>query len=400
MAAIGNQYKIERGDCAWNVASKTLKAQGKKVTNSAIINEMERLAKLNGCQSIDEFNNKYFAKVGSVFIVEKKETPAPKKKSLLPDHVENQDTVARNDNTRVVRDTIVKTPDKIDPDTIKNHKKPKPQKLTPEMEIANINAMDNDVDKIIEYNKRHAKGNYIIIDKKTCTATVYNKDGKKLDSYEVLLGQTKGDDLASPYAKDASQRSYETVPGEFTFSAKAGTFGGLLYLGESRSTCDPDIEVRNDVPGSGGKKIVKDLKVFQAIHGTANPKVRNKYYNNGTLTDNRQSSGCVNIPVEDLNEIQNKYGIGVGSKCYILPEEKGNKLVLQKQKDGEIKFVTHYKDEVQNEKLARINDDLADKRIQKKLLAKQKAEQQELLAKEQKKEEFSILDPKTWFNFG
>ena len=26
MAAIGNQYKIERGDCAWNVASKTLKA--------------------------------------------------------------------------------------------------------------------------------------------------------------------------------------------------------------------------------------------------------------------------------------------------------------------------------------------------------------------------------------
>ena len=361
---------------------------------------MERLAKLNGCQSIDEFNNKYFAKVGSVFIVEKKETPAPKKKSLLPDHVENQDTVARNDNTRVVRDTIVKTPDKIDPDTIKNHKKPKPQKLTPEMEIANINAMDNDVDKIIEYNKRHAKGNYIIIDKKTCTATVYNKDGKKLDSYEVLLGQTKGDDLASPYAKDASQRSYETVPGEFTFSAKSGTFGGLLYLGESRSTCDPDIEVRNDVPGSGGKKIVKDLKVFQAIHGTANPKVRNKYYNNGTLTDNRQSSGCVNIPVEDLNEIQNKYGIGVGSKCYILPEEKGNKLVLQKQKDGEIKFVTHYKDEVQNEKLARINDDLADKRIQKKLLAKQKAEQQELLAKEQKKEEFSILDPKTWFNFG
>ena len=147
------------------------------------------------------------------------------------------------------------------------------------------------------------------------------------------MGQTKGDDLASPYAKDASQRSYETVPGEFTFSAKAGTFGGLLYLGESRSTCDPDIEVRNDVPGSGGKKIVKDLKVFQAIHGTANPKVRNKYYNNGTLTDNRQSSGCVNIPVEDLNEIQNKYGIGVGSKCYILPEEKGNKLVLQKQKD-------------------------------------------------------------------
>ena len=48
------------------------------------------------------------------------------------------------------------------------------------------------------------------------------------------------------------------------------------------------------------------------------------------------------------------------------------------------------------------DEEIAQQRIQDSIaaVAKQKAEQQELLAKEQKKEEFSILDPKTWFNFG
>lgn len=402
-------HTVSKGECAWNVAQRTLQKKGGKVTTADITKEMQRLAKLNNCDSVEDFNKKFFSKVGSEFVIDKKEVQGQQQRSvplLAPDTL-NPDSTLRQDNTRVSRDTLVQRQDTTNIDKtipqdstlVKDKKQPAKPKLSPvQQEIADINNIKGDKNRIIEYNKKHAKGNYIIIDKKTCTATVYSKDGKQLDSYEVLLGQTRGDNLSAAFAKDASKRTYYTVPGEFEFSAKGSQHGGILYLGESGSTFDPDVEKREDMPGSGGKK--KLGATFQALHGTANPKVRNQYYNNGTLADNRQSMGCVNIPVEALNEIQNKYGIGAGSSCYILPEDKGNELRLQEQKDGEIKFVTHYKDEVQNEKLARINDDLADKRIQKKLLAKQKAEQQEILAKEQKKEKFSILDPKTWFNFG
>ncbi len=375
---------VKRGDCAWKAAKENLKNNGQKITNAEIAKEMQRLAKLNGCDSVEDFNNKFFSKIGNEYITGNKSSsekviPEPKKENDTIKHKREeflQDSITKPDATRVAR-PVTKMP--INNEPILSAK---------EAEMKRINEIQDDTSKIIEYNKKNAKGNYVIVDKKSCKATVYNKDGKALESYEILLGQDKGDDLSTAYAKDPSKRTYTTVPGEYEITGEKTTFGGTYHLGGVNYIFDPDVEMRSDAPGSGGKK--KFGGAYLALHGTANPKVRNKYYDNGNLADNRQSMGCVNIPVDKLKEMEAKYGISVGSSVYILPEDKGNSLVLQEQLDGTVKFITHYADNVQNKKLAKINDTIAQKNIAKR-------EQQERLLAQQKAEDFSWYNPRTWF---
>jgi hypothetical protein len=66
-------YVVQNGDCAWIAASKILKKDGKEHSNSEIVNEMSRLAKVNGYKSVDDFNEGCFAKVGTSF---KTDTPS------------------------------------------------------------------------------------------------------------------------------------------------------------------------------------------------------------------------------------------------------------------------------------------------------------------------------------
>ena len=97
--------------------------------------------------------------------------------------------------------------------------------------------------------------------------------------------------------------------------------------------------------------------------------------------------------------------IGEGDKVYILPEEEGNKLQLEKQKDGTYKFEQLYHRDQQRgiskEVASRVNYDVKPKKNpvyianQKK---KQEAEQQRLLAEQQKQKEFSVFKPWTWFS--
>ena len=106
--------------------------------------------------------------------------------------------------------------------------------------------------------------------------------------------------------------------------------------------------------------------------------------------------GCINIPLKDLNEMESKYGIKTNSTLYVLPETQGNELVLTKQKDGTVKFLTKYKDAKQNDKVRRIQDAIANKNIQRQLAAKKKKEAQERALAEQK--EVHLLQPSTWKN--
>lgn len=403
----GEIYTVQRNDCPWKISRKRLESSGKKATGAEIIKEMERLAKLNDCESVEEFSNKFFNKIGSKIVCEKEEQVKP---STLPVIPAEKDTLpaARVDSTRVEREDTTKVSNPFKKVPVPNEKKDSVSRASVnknsnrqlrvfdsfEAEAERINSIKGDKNRIIEYNKTHAKGNYVIIDKKTCQATVYDKQGKILKSYEVLLGATKGDDLSTAYAADANlaRDGRRTVPGEFKLNAKSSRFGGTRSLGEMDETFDPDVKKRPWAPGQWGKR--KFYGGFQAIHGTANKAVRDNFYNNGNLSDNRQSMGCVNIPVEALNEMEKDFGIGTGSTLYILPETKGNELVLTKRKDGEIKFMTKYKDEIQNIKQQKIQDDIADKNI---LAAKKKAEQERLLAEQRKKEEFSFFNPMTWF---
>ena len=53
--------------------------------------------------------------------------------------------------------------------------------------IYDINNLKNDTAKIKTFNQRHPNGNYIILDKKTSTATVFTPEGKKMQSFEANI---------------------------------------------------------------------------------------------------------------------------------------------------------------------------------------------------------------------
>jgi hypothetical protein len=79
-------------------------------------------------------------------------------------------------------------------------------------------------------------------------------------------------------------------------------------------------------------------------------KLREYVFQNKTIKDNRVSFGCVNFMVESYDKMR-KLITGKGTKVYILPEEKGNSLHLEKQKDGSYKFFqTKYRYESQEKK--------------------------------------------------
>ena len=136
--------------------------------------------------------------------------------------------------------------------------------------------------------------------------------------------------------------------------------------------------------------------MFQAIHGTATSK-RDKLYGDGNLANNRVSMGCVNIPVADLTEMEQKYGIKQGSKLYILPEEKGNSLKLERQEDGTMKFVTEYANKNQNSKRQRVQAKIAQGNIQRQLRAEQQRLLAEQRAEQEKKDNFRWYNPTTWY---
>jgi len=76
-------------------------------------------------------------------------------------------------------------------------------------------------------------------------------------------------------------------------------------------------------------------------------KLRENVFNNKTKKDNRVSFGCVNYLVKSFDRMR-KFIKGESTKVYILPEEKGNSLHLEKLDDGKYKFFqTKYRYESQ-----------------------------------------------------
>jgi len=56
-------YTIEEGNTPWDVAKFELLNNGIKASDGAIVNELYRLAEINGCQQISELTQRF--KVGS-----------------------------------------------------------------------------------------------------------------------------------------------------------------------------------------------------------------------------------------------------------------------------------------------------------------------------------------------
>ncbi|MCM1338728.1 MAG: L,D-transpeptidase [Muribaculaceae bacterium] len=297
-------YRIISGDCPWNVAKRNLQAKGGKVNNMLIIEEMNRLAKINGCDDVDDFSRKFFYSIGKELILEEVEDVEPDVTPIKPDNPEVPDEPARPATTE-------------------------------EAEVERINRMDNDTDRIVEYNKTHYKGeHYGIVDKKTCKLKIYDKEGNVVKTIPVGVGKAKGDYLGSGYlSSDPAKREggRYTTPGECTLD-EYETFDNANYVSRK--------DGKHKIMALKGDNMGEDAGQ-QAIHMIPRHRRDRKHaLDTETASDNRMSYGCVNLREEDY-DIMAQY-LGEGDKIYILPEEKGNKLQLEKQADGSYRFEQQY----------------------------------------------------------
>ena len=197
--------------------------------------------------------------------------------------------------------------------------------------------------KVVEFNKLLKKynkicDNYIVVDKKNCLTKVYSPDGDVLYSAEVALGRDIGDKRIGGYGvPNAKVRAY-TTPGEFV----------IRNEGTSNKK---DIKLYGDrLLILSGDFIVDEYKGTSvlALHRVPTSpmgKLRENILKNKSIKDNRVSFGCVNFLVEQYDSLRS-FIKGKGTKVYILPEEVGNSLHLEKQANGDYKFFqTKYRTE-------------------------------------------------------
>ena len=223
---LNNSYKVKSGDCAWKLAQTNLKNNGSKVSNTAIVNEMKRLAELNGCDSVDDFNQKFFSSVGKEIVIEEKSANKPQRETETPSDRNNDRVNQGTQRESVPADsTRVKAPETAPADSTRvSRQKPVQPPAAPkspkEREIERINNLPDDTSRIIEYNKENYDHEYYgIVDKKTCELKIYDREGNVVKTLTVGVGKAKGDNLQSGYAssnKAKKEAGRYTAPGEFT----------------------------------------------------------------------------------------------------------------------------------------------------------------------------------------
>ena len=479
---------VQRGDCPWKVAERNLRNKGQKITNAQIVQEMNRLAKLNGCDDAQDFGQKFFMSIGNEFLVDEeknksvsqKTTNAPKsgdkpqptvtqkttvnqqnkpkstnapKSGGKPQPTVTQKTTVNQQNkpkATVTKKTTVAPKPAVAPKQPKSPVTPKQtsapktnvktqQKISlkapnatvktdttqkinapedtivskttvapkaPEQVYADkINAMQNDEQRIIEHNKTNYQGEYYgIVDKKSCQLKIYDKKGNVVKTFIVGVGKSIGDGLGKYY-----QDHFEKNSDAWKAESNRFTTAGEYTLDEVKKTADA-------YTGKDGKPKIMQLKGDSrgirsgqiGLHMLYKPQYakREAAINSPGLADNRMSYGCVNLKEEEWDEMH-KY-LGEGDKLYVLPEEKGNKLQLEKQKDGSYKFeqIYHRNDvrELSKEEASQVNYDIRpDKNpinIAKKEAAKKAAESKQIAQTKTENIEHNkkFYDPRTWFS--
>lgn len=189
--------------------------------------------------------------------------------------------------------------------------------------VAQINLMKSDEEKVKAWAKLNRSENYVIINKKNCTATVYDNEGRQIDEFEIGIGREIGDDFNDTLGLMGKAKN-TTPAGEYTLIKNIinpSAYGDItLSLGDKANKA------------SHSKKVV-------ALHKV--PKFRQqdrlKKFNDGNLANNRMSHGCINFLEKDFKELT-KYIHG-GLKVYVLPEEADNQLILEKNDKGEFELL-------------------------------------------------------------
>lgn len=188
--------------------------------------------------------------------------------------------------------------------------------------VSEINSIQNDEQKVKEWTRFSSSENYVIINKKNCSATIYDKDGNEIKSFEVGIGKDKSDDYNDTLGSLGNPKN-TTPAGEFTL---------ILNIFNKSAYGDSTLSL-------GGKaNKTKNNKKVVALHKI--PKFRQKdrlqKFYDGNLSNNRMSHGCINFIEADFKELLKS--IHSGLKVYILPEEDDNKLILTKNAKNEFEL--------------------------------------------------------------
>jgi hypothetical protein len=170
-----------------------------------------------------------------------------------------------------------------------------------------FNSLSENSKKIFLYNQvldGKKKEPYVIVDKPTATAYIFDSNNQLVKSFPVLLGQTKGESPNIANTKDSIPTGATTPRGTFRFG--------------EHHIVNADIQLYKG-------------KIF-SIYGTENlaihityPKQlaeRTKALNTPTVEDNRKSWGCINISEENFDAyVTPTFGDHKSHKLYITPDD-------------------------------------------------------------------------------
>lgn len=205
---------------------------------------------------------------------------------------------------------------------------------------AEVNLIPETTKRVDEWAKFVLKENYsddnkyyVVVDKKKCSATVFDVDGKEVKTYGVLVGEEESDKF-NCQSTAFGKVHHTTPPGEFTLSYN--DYGDKNY-----GKHEKDGVTFRSLSFGEDSMVAADTVHAASLHQTPADLTnkRNPLYKEKDLKKHRASFGCVNFQFTDYEELYKNY-VGGGTKVYVLPEEADNSLVVNKdEKTGEYKMV-------------------------------------------------------------
>ena len=210
-----------------------------------------------------------------------------------------------------------------------------------------INSIDDDLSKIVEYNKiTRPNGRFVVIDKANSKAVLYDGD-KVITRFDVGVGETVGDTL--------NNVSYNYATKTF------GKVGRTTPSGEFRTAMLPKNCVnKSDYIANGKTNVVLLNGVMHPANYGQNTSLALHQFPNHVYEQRLQvlnseikrkgvSTGCINFKTEDIQYLAEQ--LPEGTPVYVLPEEVGNSLKLVELPNNKLYFRTQYKDNERNSTL-------------------------------------------------
>ena len=347
-------YQVQSGDTLWAFVREELTKRNLSTSNSEILKYMTKVAEEHG-DTIEGFAKKYFYAGKSFEYNESVFGEKTQTNVSMQNQPAHKDSLYVNYDSTVVCDAIQvdstrhysgrkagSPTDSVHTDsaaaksqkTLQTLKSAQTTWEDTKKRQARINSLKTDKQKVIAYNRElnQSRDNYVIVDKKNFSATVYTWDGKVVKTYEVGVAKNKTDSLLRRSYTDPSKDFAATSAGIYTANYKATGRDAYRQLYNDRVLTLSNDGLREKGIGNGETGVA----LHQIPNG--NPDRENLLRRAGaTEANNRFSSGCVNFLPEDFDDLMSNIQ-GVGTKVYILPEDSNNYMVV---KNGRLHFAQH-----------------------------------------------------------